>query len=138
MILSPLSVLAPVLAAIRMYALRLRFEHFSAPGPPTGDFLSTNAVTVAPSSGWQSVFFPIGPADLTSIGTDDFVTTMSDVGVVRLLHAPKPVLPPPMIDAVLGVDNITAVPEPGIISLLIFSGALVAPLRRRRRACVSL
>lgn len=98
--------------------LRLRFEHFAAPGPPSGDFISANVITLAPQSGWQNVFFPISESDLTDLtlgAGDDYVTSLSDVGVVRLMHAPTTVIPPPPIDAVLGVDNITAVPEPDLL-----------------------
>ena len=95
--------------------LRMRFEHFSAPGPPTGDFISANSINLAPQGGWQTIIFPISQVDLLDVnmgGGDDFLTTMSDVGIVRLFHATNPELPPPAIDAVLGVDNILAVPEP--------------------------
>ncbi|MEM8679432.1 MAG: hypothetical protein AAGF97_08775 [Planctomycetota bacterium] len=112
--------------------LRMRFEHFAGPGPPTGDYISSQAVTVGPQSGWQSVFFPIAESDLTDLTGgmgDDYATTLSDVGVIRLMHAPTTMLPPPMIDAVLGVDNVRAVPEPHLAPL---SGLLWLALLRRR------
>ena len=114
--------------------LRMRFEHFSAPGPPTGDFISANSITIAPQSGWQNIVFPISQADLLDINMgagDNFVTTMSDVGVVRLFHATNPELPPPAIDAMLGVDNVLAVPEPMVVSSWVLLACLGCVRRLR-------
>lgn len=113
--------------------LRMRFEHFSAMGPPTGDFLSSDSVTVPAASGWQNVFFPISETDLMDVTMgmgDDFATTLGDVGIVRLLHSPDGTLPPPPIDSLLGVDNITAIPEPGFV----WSVLLVAFLAGSRKS----
>ena len=42
----------------------------------------------------------IAEADLTDLSMglgDDYATTMSDIGVIRLMHAPTTMLPPPMV-----------------------------------------
>jgi hypothetical protein len=98
-----------------------------------GNFVSASSIDLAPSSGWQSVVFPLGPTDLT--GGLDLSATLSAVSELRILHNPVASTgPPPQLLAQLGVDNLTAVPEPATVILLAFGGLSLAVFAWRRRA----
>jgi len=74
-----------------------------------GRFSSTNAVSLSAGSGWQTVVFPIGPSDLTSVdGGTNVNATLSNVTELRILHNTSPNWKGASIAATLGVDNITA------------------------------
>lgn len=101
-----------------------------------------NLGTVAPvnlpaGSGWTTVTFPLTPGNLTG-GT--YSTTMAAVGGITLLHSPSTATTLgsgiPSIAATLGVDNITAVPEPGLAGVVVGTMALLG--RRTRRTFKSL
>jgi hypothetical protein len=100
--------------------LRLLFETFTAPGPPTNLALSADAIFVPAGSGWMTVDFPITPDDLVVETLGTVIGALSDTGVLRIFHNPNPSFPGPSggiptINVTLGVDNITAVPEPWIL-----------------------
>jgi hypothetical protein len=140
--------LAAGISAIRMdvnnfgpadLALRLLFEDFGpAPGPPLNLALSADPVLLPANSGWRTVVFPIAPPDLAA-GTFGTVTgALSDTDTLRIFHNPAPEFPGPgvgipMVNATLGVDNITAVPEPGRW-VLVAGGLLAVLVSRRLRA----
>jgi len=100
-----------------------------------GDFFeryaSTNAIHLPAGSGWQAVSFDLGPAGLTQIsGTDPLATVLGGISEVRILSAQSgPTWFGDDVLSILGVDNLTAAPEPGSLLLLV-AGALV--VRRRR------
>jgi len=114
--------------------LRLLFEDFEGLGPPVNLALSTNAIFVPANSGWVNVQFPIAPANLTALfGTA--IGALTDTDTLRIFHNPDPTFPGPgsgipAVTAVLGIDNITAVPEPATLSFLV-GGLLVLFVRRR-------
>ena len=84
--------------------MRLAFD-----GSSGGRFSSTNAVSLSAGSGWQTVVFPIGPSDLTSVdGGIDVNATLGNVTELRILHNTSPSWRGASIAATLGVDNITA------------------------------
>ena len=83
--------------------MRLKFDG------PGGSFVSKEAIVLPPNSGWQSVAFPIDPADLT--GGVDILGTLSNVTQLWLFHNPTPSFPPPLIEASLGVDDMIAAGE---------------------------
>lgn len=107
-------------------------------GPPTNAAVSTDAFFLAAGSDWTHVVFSLRPDAMTAVlGTVNGALT--DVRELRIFHNPDPFFggPPeaiPPVLASLGVDNITATPEPGTL-LLCGTGlaALVAVGRRRRR-----
>jgi hypothetical protein len=96
-------------------SLRLLFEH-AAGGPPTDTAISTNPVLVSAGSGWTQVTFLIGVDDLTA-GVGDVSAALSDVSIIRIFHSPVLQFPGPSLAAQIGVDNITAVPEPSTLAL---------------------
>ena len=75
-------------------------------------------VDVPAGSGWTTVNFPLTPANLSG---GDFATGMSGVVELNLVHSPDVITgrgASPNIAAQLGVDNVTAVPEPGAATIL--------------------
>jgi hypothetical protein len=93
---------------------------------------STNPIEISPGSGWQRVHFDLTPgamSDLTN-GIVPLATTLGNVGTVRLLSArTAPNFRGDRLNAVVGFDNITAVPEPGAIALV--AGTLLCAVSRR-------
>lgn len=77
----------------------------------TSNALSTNAIELPSGSGWRSVAFSLLPADLSSTGSAS--GALADVQRVRLFHNATAAFPGSPIAASLGIDNVSAVPEPG-------------------------
>lgn len=87
-----------------------------------GRFSSTNAVSLSAGSGWQTVVFPIGPSDLTSVdGGTDVNATLGNVTELRILHNTSPSWRGASIAATLGVDNITASDIPVHLELTVLN-----------------
>ncbi len=104
---------------------------------PGGTFVTTNEFALDAGSGWTWVEFGLGEADLTC--TQDCPGTLAQTlaGVTRVLlrHDPDPISTPGQSNAViatLGVDNVTALPEPGSLPLIAAGLALLACTPRRR------
>ncbi|MDH3459921.1 MAG: PEP-CTERM sorting domain-containing protein, partial [Burkholderiaceae bacterium] len=112
--------------------LHLRLSFFDPVGADTA--YSSNAVVVSPGSGWEQILFPIDPTALT--GSANAAATLSNVAQVRLYHSPGggPAPNGPDVAAQLGLDNVTAVPEPQT-GLMLAAGlaTLVAGKRVRGR-----
>ncbi len=88
-----------------------------AGGPPNNQAFSTNAIVVPANSGWTSVVFPLGVADLTaSFGT--VTAALTNATELRIFHRPAAAFPGEAVVAQLGVDNITAAPLPPTVLLL--------------------
>lgn len=96
-------------------------------GAPGFTALSLDAVTLPAGSGWVHVGFDLSPAALQGAALD----VLGGVTQLRLFHGTQAVFPGEDIAASLGLDNVTAVPEPPVAALLAASLALLA--RRRRR-----
>jgi hypothetical protein len=99
-------------------------------------FTSVDEFMLAPGSGWVTAEFALTESALlrTRGGVDDTLAeTLADVARLLLRHDPDP-LSPPMeqnpVSATLGIDNITAVPEPGTALLVIAGLAALAAIRR--------
>jgi hypothetical protein len=113
--------------------LRLLFED-PIPGPPLN--IAVTAPFFLPAGGdWTSVTFLVDAANLTAI-QGDVNTLLQQVTMLRILHSPNAVFPPPEIIAQLGVDNISAngaatpIPEPGSVSLAVLGAAMLTLLKR--------
>jgi hypothetical protein len=76
-----------------------------------GNAVSTNAIELPSGSGWQSVAFSLLAADLSS--TSPLGPVLAAVSQIRLFHNSTAVFPGGPITASLGIDNVSAVPEPG-------------------------
>jgi hypothetical protein len=109
-------------------SLRLRVQ---APDPTPGAFpfaaILTVPIALPAHSGWTRVTFATTPDAFTGAAAD----ALSGVVEMRLFHGLAAVFPGEASVATLGMDNITAVPEPGAAWLLA-GGLLTLALRRRR------
>ncbi len=112
-------------------SLRLLFNSTSA----TSAF-TTDAISVVAGSGWTTIRFTVTPGALT-VSPGVFTSTadvMSHVAEWRLYHSVAAGPPPAgaFIAASLGVDNVTAVPEPAEWLSLLAGLALLAFVARPR------
>lgn len=109
--------------------LRLLFE---GGGPPTTDAAwSSVPVFVPGGSGWQRVVLPVTAADLSAPPGHDVAQALAGAHTLRLYHSAASTFPGDAVVVMLGVDNITAVPEPA--SALLLAGGLATLAARRRR-----
>lgn len=83
--------------------------HFYFLGAGSAFAYTTQAVTIPAASGWTTLVFDLSPAALS--GT---AAALSSVSEIRLYHNPAAASfgSAPNITASLGIDNVTAVPEP--------------------------
>ena len=101
-----------------------------------GNAVTQDVVLLPAASGWRHVDFSIRPAALTGAGA----AVLSDVLRYRLIHNPDATALGPFVLASLGVDNISAVPEPELAALCA-AGLAVLGLagwqrqRQRRQPC---
>lgn len=118
--------------------LRLLLEDLpDEPGPPLNLALSADAIVVPAGSGWRTIEFPIAPADLLPGGIGTVAGALADVNTLRIFHNPDPTFPGPLVgiptvNVILGVDNITAVPEPASATLLALATTLLLTRRQRK------
>jgi hypothetical protein len=124
-------------------SLRLLFEDFDTlPGPPLNLALSATAVFVPAGSGWTTIEFPISPADLVNDGIGSVTAALSNTDTLRIFHNTAPSFPGPgvgipIVVSHLGIDNITAVPEPNTILILLPPLLTLLSLRSSRSASIS-
>jgi hypothetical protein len=101
-------------------------------GPPANTAISDNPIHLHAGSGWTSVFFPLASTDLLSLG-GSVNTALANATELRLYHNGGDTLPPDVVIAQLGVDNIRAVGVPdGGTSAGLFAMALLSLLGVRR------
>jgi hypothetical protein len=100
---------------------------------------SQNLGTISPvnlpaGSDWTTVSFSLAAGNLTG---GNYATVMSNVTTFDIAHGPSPISvrsSSPNIVAQLGIDNITAVPEPNAIALAVAALAMTVASAGRRRA----
>lgn len=92
---------------------------------------SAAPVLVPAGSGWQRIVFPILPSDLRAASGGNVNLALSSAYSLRLYHGVNSSFPGGSVVASLGVDNITAVPEPSAAVLLALGLAALAWRRRR-------
>jgi hypothetical protein len=119
-------------------SLRLLFEDLAGLGPPVNLAL-TNAAFIPANSGWRRISFSIEPADLIGTPFGTITGALMNTDTLRMFHNPGPFFfgPPdssPVVDVVLGVDNIAPVPEPSTVALLGLGLTAMGAWRRYRRA----
>lgn len=93
--------------------------------------VSTDAVVVPAGSGWITAVFPITPSDLTvQLGSAN--QALSATAQLWIFHNDDPSFPPDAFVAILGIDNVEALPEPSAQGALCAGLGLLAWLDRRR------
>ena len=94
------------------------------------EYGSTNAAFVPADGQWQQVSFDLHTSGLTPLqGTHPLTVALTTVGVLRLLSNQEgPSFQGDIRPGSIGIDEIAAVPEPGMLGLL---GVLAAVYRRR-------
>jgi hypothetical protein len=118
--------------------LRLLFEDFEGAGPPVNLALTEDSQFVPAGSDWTEVAFSIDLDNLVALlGTA--LGAVTDTDTLRIFHNPDPAFPGPgvgipTVNVTLGVDNITAVPEPSAPTLALAVGlSLLAASAVRHR-----
>jgi hypothetical protein len=101
-------------------------------GSSTPGYASTTAFSLAADGQWHTAVFSLAASDLTPINSPQPLTTdLANVAEFRLLSSASPSTLGDVISARIGVDNITAVPEPATIALTAFGLAGAWMFRRR-------
>ncbi len=102
---------------------------------PGGMYASSNRVSLAAGSGWQHAVDSLAPANMWYVngGTTNLADTLTGVTTLLIRHDSNPPTQqgahPPHITGTLGIDNIQALPEPG----LIFMGVSLIVIWLRRQ-----
>jgi hypothetical protein len=109
--------------------LRLLLEDPTT-GPPTNSAVSTDAIFLPAGGAWTHVLFEVTAADLTAV-LGSVGAALADATLLRIFHNPTAGFPGPSIVASLGVDNVRAVPEPGVAFLLAIGLGALSQRRRR-------
>jgi len=98
----------------------------------TPGWASTTGFALPADGAWHHATFPLDSADLTPINSPPPLSKiLSDVGELRILESAAPALDGDSIAASVGIDNITAVPEPAMTTIA--AAAMAGLLVRRRR-----
>lgn len=104
-------------------------------------FTSTDEAVLAAGSGWVSASFGLSEAELTRTqGAGTLDQTLAAVTVLLLRHDPDPISPPGeanFVTGVLGIDNVTTLPEPDLplgLATGVPALAMLARVRARRAA----
>ena len=95
-------------------------------------YSTLTAIPIPADGAWHAVVFGLTAADLTQVaGIDPLNVVLTNVTTLRILHSTAPNWHGGDIPSTLDVDNLTALPEPGVMVLLTLGG--LACVRKRRR-----
>lgn len=107
---------------------------------PSGSVVSTLPIVLSPPAVWELLEFSLAPEDLTFLGgTGDIDSVLADTTQIRFLHSVD--LPGlgvgglpsgDTVVATIGIDNVEALPEPGVGAQVVAGLVVLAQLRRRR------
>jgi hypothetical protein len=101
-------------------------------GGPSSVYASTQAFSLPADGQWHHAVFSLSQDDLTCVHPKmgDFQDNLGDAWSLTIQHQPgEPTYNWPSVSATLGIDNITALPEPASLALGLLGCALVC--RRR-------
>jgi hypothetical protein len=104
-------------------------EAFGGSGTP--GYASSVPFNLAADGQWHTAFFSFSAGSLTGINSPQpLATDLANVADFRILSSASPSLIGDSISAKIGVDNITALPEPGALALI---GLGIAGIWLKRR-----
>jgi hypothetical protein len=103
-------------------------------GPPADVAVTTFGFALPAGGGWTRAFFAIAPSSMTAL-SGDVNTLLGNTTFLRIIDSPTPANAVPIV-GVLGVDNISAVPDESVVpepaTLLPVFGVLVWLVVARR------
>jgi len=109
--------------------IRIAIKSATASGP---GWATTNAYSLPADGQWHHAIFGLSASDMTAVDSPpSFTSTLSNVREFRILASAKPAVQGDPLAASLGVDNITAVPEPASLLAVATVGGVLALGRRR-------
>lgn len=97
-----------------------------------GAAFSLQPVLLAPGSGWQAARYGLRATDFSGPAA----AVLAGVTELRLYHGTSAAFPTEAIVAQVGVDNVTAVPEPATAGLWLLGLAGLRAWSQRRRAAI--
>ena len=114
-------------------ALQIRLGLRDGAGRELG-YISSTPYVLGVGTGWQTAEFLVTEEALTKVGQiDNFSSFLSSGFALRILHATSTAsLSGNPVVGTLGVDNVTAVPEPRAIALLLVGVAILALKKHRQ------
>jgi PEP-CTERM motif-containing protein len=98
--------------------------------PPLDEAVSTVGFVLPAGSGWQRAFFPLSPTSFTAV-MGSVNAALGHATLLRIIHSTTAGDAEAVVGA-LGVDNITAVPEPSTLLLLAAGLGAIAVGRKKR------
>ena len=102
--------------------IRLLFED-PVGAPPVDEAVTTAGVFLPAGSGWTHAIFNVSPASFTAL-SGSVTTLLSQTTILRIIDAPTAGDAISLVGT-LGVDNVTAVPEPETYALMLGGLALL-------------
>ena len=114
--------------------IRLMLEHGNPNGAGRTRFISSESFFLSANGDWQSATFGLSSDDLTWVeGSHDLDMVLGDVAKLWIFHNSGRSFPGPNRAARLGVDNLTAVPEPSTVWLCGFAALMLFGYRKRKK-----